>query len=106
MSLFGLEPGEDVHIPFDQAAQAAAEVLEEAGDASTVFQTFECSHCNTTQPTLEANAFHETGVCAECRKTTNLRETGCGFTVAVGDPEAVIQAVADKVIGKVTGEPA
>ena len=101
-SMFPIEGGERIHVPFDKAAAAAGEVLDQT-EATTVFQTFECGHCGLLTHTLEANAFEEFGHCPECRKTTNLRDTGCGFTVVVGDPEEVISAAADAACGEAKG---
>jgi len=95
--------GEDIHVPFDQAAEAAAEMLEEVGASSVVFQVFECGHCGKTVQTAEPNAFHEHGRCYGCKKTTDLRATGCGFVVAVGDPDTIINAAADDLCGKPKG---
>lgn len=99
---FPIEAGESIHMPFDQAAAAAGEILEQS-DTTTVFQTFECSHCGETAHTLEANVFNERGQCLKCGKSTNLRRTGCGFGVVVGDPEEVVNAAADAACGKPKG---
>ena len=93
----------ELHHPFDEAASAASMILDEAEDATTVFQLFECEKCGSVTQTLEANAFHEKGRCYECKHDTNLRDTGCGFVVAVGDPEDVINAAADAACGKAQG---
>ena len=97
--------GSDLHIPFDEAAEAAEEILGQGQDTSVVFQAFECEHCGASVITMEANAFHENGLCSECRKTTDLRKSGCGFIIAVGDPDSIIQAAADKICGKPEGQP-
>lgn len=93
----------NLDMQFDEAAEAADQILEEGDGQVVVFQLFKCSGCGVATQTMEANTFNETGHCYECEKDTNLRDTGCGFVVAVGDPDTVIEAVADATCGKAQG---
>lgn len=52
----------------------------------TVFQQWNCEHCNAKQTMDEPNTLYETGQCEECNKITNIKQNGMNYMITIGIP--------------------
>jgi hypothetical protein len=62
--------------PF-RAAVANAE--ERMKDGWTVYQQWNCAHCEAKQTMPDENKFYLFGRCEECGEITNIERDGCNF---------------------------
>jgi hypothetical protein len=82
--------------PFDEVAQAVAEILDGTSTAESflslkavagddpwieVFQQFKCAACGAKQTMDDPNVLYTAGKCEECGAITNLRKYGCNYAV-------------------------
>jgi hypothetical protein len=50
-------------------------------DGATVYQKFTCEKCGSRQTIEEPNRLFTSGVCEECKHTTDIRKRGCNYMV-------------------------
>jgi hypothetical protein len=67
--------------PFLAVYQAAVELVDQG---ATVFQQWECMGCGAKQTMDEPNKFFTSGLCEECKQTTDFMKDGCGFMAVFG----------------------
>jgi predicted nucleic acid-binding Zn ribbon protein len=82
--------------PFDEIAQAVAEILDGTSTAESflllkavaggnprieIFQQFNCAACGVKQTIDDPNVLYTHGKCEDCGAVTNLRKYGCNYAV-------------------------
>ena len=86
---------DSLNFPFSEVAEGAKQQVE-AGN--TVFQKWTCEQCLTRQTMDVESKFSTHGQCQECGHVTDIRETGCNYTlIATGNGET-LQGLLDRVI--------
>jgi hypothetical protein len=67
--------------PWDEVIDRVDELIKRGAD---VYQQFNCEHCGAKQTMDTPNVFHESGICEECRKLTDIKKHGVNFMIHVG----------------------
>jgi len=69
------------NFPLKECMRIAGSVV---ADGWTIHQKFTCSNCGSRQRVTEANVFIATGTCEECGAKTDIRKTGCNYSMEKG----------------------